>query len=499
MTQIRLENVSFGFSDPLFSDVTITISSEHRLGIVGNNGAGKSSLIKCITGDLEPTTGRIIRPKSLRFGVVEQDLPAELRDMSLHDVIAQALPDADRDFESWKVDVALDAFDTPADLRTRPMEALSGGWRRLALIARAQVSDPDVLILDEPTNHLDLEKIVALENWLNTCALGVPLLLVSHDRRFLDHCTNQTLFVRPVRSAAYPGPYSAARRLLEADDRSASAQRDKELGEIRRLEKSAHSLREIGRNNYSDVAALKSKQIAERARKMKENLTDVAVEVRREIRLESSELKRKWLIRIDNVDVRSPTGDLLFKIGKLDIAQDERLVLQGPNGSGKSSFLKIMRQAFDDPERAKQLGIQITPQARLGYLDQHLSNLPRKKTIRQFIIDLGFPEQLATARLVEAGFQFRDQKRPISVLSYGEQSRLYLLSLQLLRPNFYLLDEPTNHLDIAGQEMLESAMIEDGASCILVSHDRSFVDAVGTTLLNIQNRKLIFQSDSDDE
>ncbi len=494
MTQIRLENVSFGFSEPLFSDVTITVSNEHRLGIVGNNGAGKSSLIKCITGELEPTAGRIIRPKSLRFGVVEQDLPSGLRDMSLRDVIAQALPEADRDFESWKVDVALDAFDTPAALRDRPMEELSGGWRRLALIARAQVNDPDVLILDEPTNHLDLEKIVGLENWLNTYALGVPLLVVSHDRRFLDSCTNHTLFVRPVRSAAYPCPYSAARRLLEADDRSASAQREKELGEIRRLEKSAHTLREIGRNNYSDDAALKSRQIVERARKMKESLTDVAVETRREIRLDSSELNRKWLIRIDNVNVRSPTGDLLFKTGKLDIAQDERIVLQGPNGSGKSSFLKVMRQAFDDSERANQLGIQITPQARLGYLDQHLSDLPLKKTIRQFIVDLGFPEQLAKVRLVDAGFPFRDQERPVGVLSYGERSRLYLLSLQLLRPNFYLLDEPTNHLDITGQEKLESAMIEDGASCILVSHDRSFVDVVGTTFLSIHNKKLIAQS-----
>jgi len=491
MTQIRLENVSFGFSDPLISDVTITISSEHRLGIVGNNGAGKSSLIKCITGDLEPTTGRIIRPKSLRFGVVEQDLPAELHDVSLRDVIAQALAEGKRDFESWKVDVALDAFNTPADLRDRPMEALSGGWRRLTLIARAQVSDPDVLILDEPTNHLDLKKIVALENWLNTYALGVPLLVVSHDRRFLDNCTNQTLFVRPVRSAAYPCPYSVARRLLEADDRSAGAQRDKELVEIRRLEKSAHTLREIGRNNYSDDAALKSRQIAERARKMKENLTDVAVEARREIRLDSSELKRKWLIRIDNVDVRSPTGELLFKIGKLDIAQNERLVIQGPNGSGKSSFLKMMRQAFDDPERAKQLGIQITPQARLGYLDQNLSDLPLETTIRKFIVDLGFPEQLAKVRLVDAGFPFREQERPVGVLGHGERSRLYLLSLQLLRPNFYLLDEPTNRLDITGQERLESAIVDDGASCILVSHDRSFVDAVGTSFLSIHNRKLV--------
>ena len=490
MIQIRLENVSFGFTTPLFSDVTLTISSEHHLGIVGNNGAGKSSLIRCITGDLEPTTGRIIRPKSLRFGVVEQDLPAGLQDMTLHDVIAQAIPEADRDAESWKVDVALDAFHAPADLRDRAMSALSGGWRRLALIARAQVSDPDVLILDEPTNHLDLKKIVALEGWLNTYTLGGPLLVVSHDRRFLDNCTNQTLFVRPVRSAAYSRPYSAARCLLEADDRSASAQRDKELGEIRRLEKSAHTLREIGRNNYSDEAALKSRQIAERARKLKENLTDVAVEARREIRFDSSELKRKWLVRIDNVAVCSPAGEVLFTIAKLDIAQDERLVLQGPNGSGKSSLLRLMRQAFEDPEWAKLRGIQITPQARLGYLDQHLSDLPLKKTIRRFIVDLGFPEQIAKARLVEAGFPFRDQERPIGVLSHGERSRLYLLSLQLLRPNFYLLDEPTNHLDIAGQDRLEAAMIEDGASCILVSHDRSFVDAVGTTFLNIHNRTL---------
>lgn len=491
MTQIRLENVSFGYSEPLFSDVTITIADEHRLGIVGNNGAGKSSLLKCITGELEPSSGQIIRPKSVRFGIVEQDLPSELLEMPLRDMIAEAISEAVRDYESWKVDIALDAFETPEDLRTRPMKDLSGGWRRLALIIRAQVSDPDVLILDEPTNHLDLEKIVALEAWLNGLTDRIPLLIVSHDRTFLENCTNQTLFVRPTRSRSYPCSYSKARSLLMNDDRTANTQREKELEEIRRLEKSAHTLREIGKNNYSDDAALKAKQISERARKIKENLTDVAVERRREIQLNSSHLKRKWLVRMEDVDVRSPTGDVLFHVDKLDIGPNERVILNGHNGAGKSTFLQMLRKAFADPEGAKKNGIQIAQQADLGYLDQHLSDLPLKKTLRQFVSELGVSDQVATAKLVDAGFPYRDQKRPIGVLSHGERSRLYLLALQIMRPNFYLLDEPTNHLDIEGQEKLEAAMLEDGASCVLVSHDRSFMEAVGTTTLTIRKNNLI--------
>ena len=186
-------------------------------------------------------------------------------------------------------------------------------------------------------------------------------------------------------------------------------------------------LREIGKNNYSDEAALKSKQIAERARKLKGSLTEVAVETRREIRLDSSELKRKWLIRIENLSVDSPSGDLLFRVQKLDIAQDERIVLLGANGSGKSSFLKTMRRAFADPVWAREIGIQITPQARPGYLDQHLSDLPLSRTIWQFVADLGIPEQAAKARLVDAGFAYQDQERPISKLSHGERARLICL------------------------------------------------------------------------
>lgn len=497
MTQIRLENVAFGYSHLLFSDVTLTISNQHRVGLVGNNGAGKSSLLKCISGEVEPTSGRVIRPKACRIHRVEQDLPAALESLSLRDVIAEALPEAERNFESWKVDVALDAFEAPQDLHDKPMRELSGGWRRLALIARAQIGDPDLLLLDEPTNHLDLAKIVTLENWIWDHAAGLPMVIISHDRRFLDNCTNHTLFVRPTRSAAYPCAFSAARLLLEADDRSAHARRDKELQEIRRLERSAHNLREIGKNNYSDEAALKSKQIAARARKLKDNLTEVAVETRRDIQLDSSELKRKWLIRIEDLAVHSPAGDLLFRIDKLDIAQDERIVLLGPNGSGKSSFLKVMRQAFANSPSARAMGIQITPQARPGYLDQHLSDLPLDKTIRDFVTGLGIVEQVAKGRLIEAGFAFHDQERRIRLLSHGERARLYLLALKLIRPNFYLLDEPTNHLDIAGQEQLEAAMIDDGSSCILVSHDRSFVDSVGTTFLLIRKGKLVIPSEAE--
>jgi ATPase subunit of ABC transporter with duplicated ATPase domains len=499
MTQIRIENLGFSYGEPLFSGITLTIAEEHRVGVVGNNGAGKSTLLRCITGELEPTTGLVTKPKSARFGVIEQEVPSALRDKTLYDVIASAIPEEERDFNTWKVDIALDSFKAPIDIREKPIRHLSGGWQRLALIARTWVAEPDILLLDEPTNHLDLEKILLLEQWLNEQVQGVPLLCISHDRRFLDNCTNTTLFVRPGKSQAYPHPFSRARELLADDDRAATAQRDKEVKEIRRLETSAHTLRQIGKNDHSDEAALKARRMADRAKELKASMTEVPTEIRRDVKLATSDVAAKWLVRIQNLVVSAPDGRPLFTVDKMDLAQGDRVVILGMNGAGKSCFVDTIHQAFKDLGAAKEKGIQITPLANLGYVDQHLSGLPLDFTMRDYIADrFRLPPQGITSKLVETGFPYNVQEKKISQLSYGERSRLYLLGLRLAQPNFYIMDEPTNHLDIAGQEQLEAEILDHQASAILVSHDRSFVSALGTKFLVIHRGRLMPIEDPND-
>jgi ATPase subunit of ABC transporter with duplicated ATPase domains len=292
-------------------------------------------------------------------------------------------------------------------------------------------------------------------------------------------------------SASYSHPYSTARELLEQDDKAAHAQREKELKEVSRLEKSAHQLRQIGINKFSDSSLKRSAQIAKRAEAIKAQTTEVYVEGKREVRLSNSGTHAKYMMQLQNVDVSAPDGKHLFHIEKLSIGQDERLILMGVNGAGKSQFIQMLRRAFADKDTAKQEGISIGPSIQLGYIDQQLSQLPLNKGIKDFIVGQGtLPPQRVIPTLVEAGFPYENQDKKIERLSYGERSRLSLLALRLTEPNFYIMDEPTNHIDVSGQEQLEREIMSHGASCVLVSHDRSFVANLGTRFCVIHDGKL---------
>lgn len=490
--QIRLEKLGFSYQEPLFSGITMTIAETHRVGVIGNNGAGKSTLLKCLSGEIEPTEGTITRSKNIRFGIIEQDVPARLHGKTLYDVILEAIPEEERDYNSWKVDVALDAFKAPAVIHGKPVKELSGGWQRLALIARTWMGEPDALLLDEPTNHLDLEKIMLLEQWLNEQVRGVPILCISHDRSFLDNCTNTTLFVRPVRSVSYPHSFSRAKEQLAQDDRAFAAQREKELREVERLEKSAHELKQTGANFHSDSASKKSAQMAKRADDLRTQVIESQVDVRRDIKLPNSGVYAKHLVELKDINIKAPDGRQLLHIEKLAIPNGERIVLLGLNGTGKSTLVNAIHKAFGNRERAKTDGITITPTAKLGYVDQQLSSLPMNLTMTDYIAgEFQMSRQSVIAKLIETGFPFDRQDQKISKLSGGERSRLYLLALRLAEPNFYIMDEPTNHLDIDGQEQLEAEILKNGAACVLVSHDRSFVANLGTKFLLIQKGKLV--------
>ncbi|RVA73496.1 ABC-F family ATP-binding cassette domain-containing protein, partial [Mesorhizobium sp. M7A.F.Ca.US.006.04.2.1] len=181
MALISLKSLGVTMSAPLFANLDLTIGTGDRLGIVAANGRGKSTLLKCLTGGMEPTSGDITRTRGLRVGHVEQSVAPVLLTRTFRQVVADALRSEQAESEMWRVDVVLDSLDVPEPMRERPMQALSGGWQRLALIARVWVTDPDVLLLDEPTNHLDLVRISQLETWLNTLPREVPVVIASHD------------------------------------------------------------------------------------------------------------------------------------------------------------------------------------------------------------------------------------------------------------------------------------------------------------------------------
>ncbi|MBY4628731.1 ABC-F family ATP-binding cassette domain-containing protein [Rhizobium croatiense] len=491
MTLITIRNLGVTLGNPLFSKLNLVVNAGDRIGLVAANGRGKSTLLACITGALEPSEGEITKARGLTVGHVAQNVPAALFDTAFYDAVLQALPADQAESESWRVDVVLESLEVPEAMRRRPLQQLSGGWQRLAMLARAWVSEPDVLLLDEPTNHLDLEKIAQLEAWLNALPRDVPVILSSHDRAFLDATTNRTLFLRPEQSPVFALPYSRARAALDEADAAEARRYERDMKTAEQLRKQAAKLNNIGINSGSDLLVVKTKQLKQRAEKLEDTAKPAHLERSAgAIRLANRGTHAKVLVTLEDAAVATPDGTLLFRTGRQFICQGDRIVLLGLNGVGKSRLVSMLKQAIERPETPG--GIKATPSLVLGYGDQALADLadgdtPIGTIIRRF--DVG--DQRARALLAGAGMTIDMQAKPIGQLSGGQKARLGMLVLRLTEPNFYLLDEPTNHLDIEGQEALESELMAREASCLLVSHDRSFVRAVGNRFWLIEKKRLV--------
>jgi ATPase subunit of ABC transporter with duplicated ATPase domains len=287
MTLLTTRALTVATPRPLFAGLDLAIQPGQRIGLVAANGAGKSTLLRILAGQNEPTSGDLTRRRGLKTGYVEQDVPETLLPLPMHEAIRRALPAADRAANEWRVDVLLQTFETPEDLTEKPLANLSGGWQRMALIARAWIAEPDLLLLDEPSNHLDLARLERLESWLQHETEGAGLLVASHDRAFLDACTTHTLFLRPERSALYAHPFSAARALLEADDARQEKVFAREMKEADRLRANAGRLKNVGINSGSDLLLKKSKQLNARAEAIEQSARPLVKQRQADLRLAS--------------------------------------------------------------------------------------------------------------------------------------------------------------------------------------------------------------------
>jgi ATPase subunit of ABC transporter with duplicated ATPase domains len=492
MTLINIRNLGVTLSTPLFSRLDLAINAGDRIGLVAANGRGKSTLLRSIAGTLEPTEGDVTRSRGLTIGHVEQDLPASLIDTPFQQTVLQALPVDQQITESWRVDVVLESLEVPEPLRERPVGQLSGGWQRLAMLARVWVTEPDVLLLDEPTNHLDLGKIARLEEWLNALPRDTPVIISSHDRAFLDATTNRTLFLRPEQSPAFALPYTRARAAVDAADASDVRRYQRDMKTAQLLRQQAAKLNNIGVNSGSDLLVVKTKQLKQRAEKLEDAAKPAHLERSSgAIRLANRGTHARVLATLEDATITAPDGTLLFQTGKQFLRQGDRIVLLGANGAGKSRFVAMLRRAIESPGAASE-GLKATPSLVLGYSDQALADLSDSETPMRMILrrfDLG--DQRARALLAGAGMTIEMQDKPIGRLSGGQKARLGMLTLRLANPNFYLLDEPTNHLDIEGQEALEAELMAHQASCLLVSHDRRFIQTVGNRFWLIEKKRLV--------
>ena len=488
MSLLNIQNLSVTLGDPLFSDLTVTLTKGDRLGLVAANGRGKTTLLGCIAGTFEPTSGDITRARGLRVGHVAQYVPDADLDMTLYNKVLSALPADQADFEGWRVDVALDELSVPCELQQTLLRELSGGWQRTALLAAAWITQPDILLLDEPTNHLDLGRIALLETWLTNLPREVGVVITSHDRAFLDATTNRTLFLRETSSRDFATPFSHARLALDEADAADERRFANDLNKASQLRKQAAKLKNIGINSGSDLLITKTTQLTERAAKIEAAAKPAHREKGAgEIKLENAGAHAKALVTFDDVQVSTPDGRPLYTSGQKWITPGDRIVLLGANGTGKTQLMNMVYRALI----GKDSTVKSAPSVTLGYSDQHLSQLTPTDTPMQAIGDFGLGDQRARGLLAAAGVMIQMQDTPLAKLSGGQKARLAMLVLRLQHPNFYPLDEPTNHLDIEGQEALEEELCAHDAACLLVSHDRRFVRNVGNRFWWIDRRRLV--------
>jgi len=489
MGNFNLRNAGHRAGDILFSNLSITIGEQDRVGLVAPNGRGKTTLLRALAGLADLSEGEVTRSRGLTIGYMPQEVPQGSLAQTATQFVSSALDADTLASESWRVDVVMEELSIPSEFRDKPLAELSGGWQRMVLIARAWVSQPDALLMDEPTNHLDLGRILMLEEWLGYAARNIPLIIASHDRAFLDATTNRTLFLRPSEQVYLPLPYSQARAELDRIDAAAEVQRERDLKQAAQLRKQAAKLTNIGINSGSDLLTVKSKQLRDRAEKIETQVLETHKERTGLVRLGNSGAEARVMMAFENVAIETPDGRSLFSVEKLHIFQGDRIVLLGRNGTGKSQFMRVVTEALSG---SVQQGLRISPQLKPGYLDQALAWLPLDPSPLDYLMhrfDEG--DRRTIALLAGAGFPPDRQSKPLRTMSLGQRARLALLALRLEKPNFYLLDEPTNHLDIPGQEQLEDDIRGQGATSILVTHDRAFLKAIGTRFLLIERKKLV--------
>ena len=486
----------------LLSNVDLTLHAGYRVGVVGRNGAGKSSLFAAVRGELEADKGDVSLPGKIRIADVAQETPA-LPDRAIDyvlggdDVVAAVLAEeaAASAAEDWEA-VAnahqkmaeLGAYDAEAragkllhglgfsaDTHERPVAAFSGGWRARLNLARALMMPSDLLLLDEPTNHLDLDAVYWLEQWL----LKYPgtLLLISHDREFLDNVGTHTLHLHGGTARLYPGGYTDFERQRAEHLRQQQIAHDKEQAERAHLQSFIDRFK---------AQASKATQAQSRIKRLAKMAGTEAVRAEREFRIEFAEPDKLpfSLIRLNHVDAGyGPGARILTDVG-FGLEAGQRVGLLGPNGAGKSTLVKTIVG-----ELAPMAGERSAhPDLRIGYFAQHtVESLREGATPMDHFRDIDPDGVNQTFRDFLGKWNFAGDRAFESVdgFSGGERARLALALIAWQKPNVLLLDEPTNHLDLEMREALAEALSIFEGAIVMVSHDRHLIGLVCDTFWRV--------------
>jgi ATP-binding cassette, subfamily F, member 3 len=490
---------SFGGRE-LFDDVSLTLLSGERVGLVGPNGAGKSTLLKIILGQESPDAGEVTFIRGTRFGYLPQESEPAGNETVL-DITVPHDHEHDGQFVARAKQILANLGFKQPDF-TRPARELSGGWVMRAHLARLLVQEPDVLMLDEPTNHLDLETLLWFQEYLRNYPGAI--LLISHDREFLNRLCTHVAEIRSSRVLRYTGNYDEYLEQRAATEVTLVATAKAQQREIDRMQLFVDRFR--AKNTKAAQAQSKMKQIE----RLKEDMVktpegpDATVGFRfpqpqrsghRVVTLKhvkfGYEVKpdgRDALPRVQAEQQLGPTK-LIYENLNFEAERGQRIVLVGPNGAGKSTLLKLLAGVLEPQAGERRLGHN----AKSGYFAQHrAAMLNPNHTVLQEALET--PQRITEqfVRTVLGSFLFRgdDVFKPVSVLSGGEKSRLALVKLLLDPPNLLLMDEPTTHLDLASVDALIEALQPFEGTLIFISHDVHFIRVLANHVVRVENGRL---------
>jgi ATP-binding cassette subfamily F protein 3 len=500
-------------ADTLFENIHLEVASKARIGLVGRNGAGKSTLLKIIANIEAPDAGQVIKNKQATLGYLAQDtgldstetiwnemlkafdtvrqMEARMRDV---EVAIGETPESDSRYTSLlkeydqlqhdfneqngygyenEIRSVLHGFKFDESFYDKEISTLSGGQKTRLALARMLLVKPDILILDEPTNHLDIETLAWLEDYLQ--GYSGALLIVSHDRYFLDRVVNEIYEISRHKIRHYTGNYSRYLDLKAAQLASDWKAYEKQQVEIEKLEDF------VARNL---VRASTTKR-AQSRRKTLEKMDRLD-------RPDGKEKSAKFMFDIDKV-----SGNVVLQVEEaaigyeetlsepidLDIRREDAIALVGPNGIGKSTLLKSLIGQIPFIKGTPHFGTNVT----VGYYDQGQADLHGNKTILAELWDEHPTTPEKDIRNVLGGFLFsgEDVEKTIPLLSGGEKARVALAKLSMNKENFLILDEPTNHLDIDNKEVLENALIDYQGTLLFVSHDRYFINRIANKVIEL--------------
>ena len=497
----------FEVGKKILDGLTFQVDSGERVGLLGKNGCGKTTLLRILTGQLDWDEGEVVLPPDKRVGLISQ-IPVYPAGYTVEDVLDTAFrPLREMEEEMEQLAARMERGEDPALLRrydqlTAAFEAgggydtdtrknkvcsglqigpgmreqlfdrLSGGEKTRVNLGRLILEDTDILLLDEPTNHLDLKATEWLEEYLDK--FKGTVLAVSHDRWFLDRVVDRVIEIQEGKAEFYSGNYSFYVVEKERRYQEKLKQYEKEQAKIQQLEKAAEQLR-IWAYSGNDKIFKRAQSMEKRIERMR--TTDRPTRERKmEVRCGEREFRGDEVLTIKGLS-KSFGQRALFSGVDLEVVGGERIALLGDNGTGKSTLIKIL-MGEEGPDEGK---IRMGPTVKIGYLPQiiHFDH-PERSLLDTMLYELDCTAQTARNRLASFKFRGEDVFKPVSALSGGEQSRLRLCMLMDEKINLLILDEPTNHLDIQSREWIEEAVEEYEGNLLFVSHDRYFIDRFAT-------------------